>query len=210
MTHHGITPEDLRPPRHLPRGWKTHTFTRSWTVDAPREQLWGWLNDRRTFERQLWPWRVEFIDGSGVDGGSGFSPGVLNAHHGPFLNFSGILTEIDPGPDGRGRYRDLQYFYGAFFLGLRFVRPTRLQFWVSDHPNQPDATTLRVQIDAHVRPAMTGLWTLGQQLFWPAFPRSAARGSRRRAARQPGRGSSPSSPAASDATADRSGTGPSV
>lgn len=58
---------------------------------------------------------------------AGFSEGVLNAHHGPLLNFPGVLTEIQD-----EKYRDLHYYYGSYALSLRWIRPTRLQFWVED------------------------------------------------------------------------------
>ena len=41
----------------------------------PLDRVWAWLNDPATLvEGQLWPYRVEFVDG-------GFEPGVLNVHH---------------------------------------------------------------------------------------------------------------------------------
>jgi hypothetical protein len=161
-----------------PRGWKQHAFERRWAVKAPRRAVWSWLNDPSTFTRQIWPFRVEFLEGSGVDGASGFAPGVLNAHHGPLLNACGVITEIDEGADGDGRYRDLQYYYGSFVIGMRFVRPTRLQFWVED---DAEGAAVRVRIESDVARWFAPMWSLINGFFWLSFPQWMRSGARKRA-----------------------------
>ncbi len=168
------------PPHFAP-----HAFEATWTIDAPRSAVWAWLNDPATFTQQVWPYRVEFVPGSGDGGASGFAPGVLNVHHGPFLHVPGTLGEIDDGPDGAGRYRDLHYHYGAFVLTMRWIRPTRLQFWIAEtDAGTPDACTLRVRLDSVVRPWIVRPWTVAQRVFWSTFPRSARRGARSHIRRQ--------------------------
>ncbi|MEQ8769212.1 MAG: hypothetical protein RIB60_01745 [Phycisphaerales bacterium] len=125
----------------------------------------------------MWPYRVEFVDGTGIDGGGGFEPGVLNIHHGPFLHCAGVISEVDDGPDGLGAFRDLQYFYGAFILSPRLIRPRRLRFWVEDSGDR--ACALRLQIDCDVKPWVHRLWTRAQTVFWGSFMRSAERHVRR-------------------------------
>lgn len=165
----------------MPPGWAVHVFERRWAVDAPRWAVWAWLNDPKTFTQQIWPFRVEFLPGSGVDGGSGFAPGVLNAHHGPFLNASGVIAEVDLGDDGDGRYRDLRYFYGSFVIGMRFVRPVRLEFWVEDElEDGGDGAAVRVRIESYVARWFAGPWSVINRLFWLSFPGWMRPGARKR------------------------------
>ena len=173
-------PAALSPRQGAPRGFVPHAFERTSRIEAPREHVWAWLNTPETFTRQIWPYRVEFVDGSGISGGGGFEPGVLNIHHGPLLNCPGVITEVDSGADGRGAFRDLQYYYGAFIISPRLIRPRRLRFWVEDAPDGGCALRLRVECD--VRRWIRSVWTTAQRPFWASFYRWAARGSRRRSA----------------------------
>jgi hypothetical protein len=178
----------LTPHRVAPRGWAAHTHERAWTIDHPREAVWAWLNDPGTFTRHQPPgYRVEFVEGSGVDGGTGFEPGVLNIHHGPLLHAPGVITLMDPGPDGRGRRRDLEYFYGAFVISPRLARPATLVFELDDAGE--GRTTLRVRLESHVRPWFRGVWSLGLRSFWRFFGWTVGRGVR---ARERRRGATPS------------------
>ena len=147
-------------PQGAPSGFVTHRHEAGFTVPHGVEPVWAWLNDPATFtDSQVPPWRVEFLDTP--DGRSGFEEGVLNVHHGPLMNFAGVLTEIDP-----GRYRDLQYFYGSYAVSLRLIRPTRLQFWVEP----ADAgTAVSLQVDSLVRSWVVGPWSLVQRVFWRRF-----------------------------------------
>lgn len=145
------------PPRFV-----ADTFVHEFTVDHPRDAVWAWLVDPATFvDGQVWPYRVEFVDPeTGQD--AGFRSGVLTNHHGPGLNVCGVLGEI------RERaYRDLRYTYGAYALSPRVARPTRLQFWLTDAP--AGGTTVRLQVDAHVRARLRRPWRAGNRWFWRRF-----------------------------------------
>jgi len=83
MRNSEIGPEGFPVPNGAPAGFVEHAYRRSFVALFPTARVWGWLNDPATFvEGQVWPFRVEFVDG-------GFEPGVLNVHHGPFLNVAG-------------------------------------------------------------------------------------------------------------------------
>lgn len=159
MVHHEAPPE-----------MEAHSHRRSWTIAHPRQAVWAWLNDPATFvEGQIWPWRVEFVDG-------GFEPGVLNTHHGPLINLAGVIGEVR-----EHEYRDLQYHYGSYALSFRWIRPTRLQFWL-DAP-QADRTELTMQLDSFVKPWIASWWERGQGAFWSRFPTWAGREIAQRQAR---------------------------
>ena len=152
---------------HVPQGappkFIEHTHAFEFVHAAPRERVWAWLNDPGTFTRQVWPYRVEFVNG-------GFEEGALNAHHGPFLNVSGMMTEVDDGPDGKGRRRELRYCYGSNVISLRFIRPTALIFEVEDAEiDGKPATRIKGRLDSLVTPWMRGPWSLIQKTFWPSF-----------------------------------------
>ena len=98
----------------------------------------------------------------------GFEVGGLNLHHGPLMCFAGMLTEIR-----EGEYRELCYFYGSYVLSLRWIRPTRLEFWVDDA--EGSSTRVRLRVESHVRPGLAGLWTRAQRIFWARFPSWMAR-----------------------------------
>lgn len=149
-------------PGGAPPGFVEHVCEKEFVIRSSVAEVWGWLNDPATFtEGQVWPFRVEFV-------GGGFEPGVLNVHHGPFMNFAGVIGEV------RDReYRDLKYFYGSYAISPRFARPSRLQFWVrevevSDGGN---GTEVRLRVDSLVRRRFYGLWDAGQDIFWRRFPR---------------------------------------
>ena len=171
------TLDDARP--LAPASFKPHAFTKSTTVKQPIEAVWAWLNDPATFTAQIPPYRVEFVEGSGFGGTSGFAPGVRNVHHGPLLCVAGEIGEVRA-----PHYRDLRYDYGSHVISMRLVRPTRLQFWLEE--GEPGRTTIRVQLDALVKPWFRGLWSTGQGLFWKSFHMWARRGSRKHARRLQG------------------------
>lgn len=150
-------------PSGAPAGFVRHSYRKSFETPYAVERVWGWLNDPATFtEGQVWPFRVEFVDG-------GFEPGVLNVHHGPFINFAGVIGEMRSPDDGRVAYRDLKYFYGSYALSPRLARPTRLQFWVE--PGARAETRVTLRLDALVRGPFAGVWELSQRAFWSRFPR---------------------------------------
>ncbi len=158
-----IGPEDFSVPVGAPPEFTSHTYRRSFVTPFPAGQVWSWLNDPATFtEGQVWPFRVEFVDG-------GFEPGVLNVHHGPLLNVAGVIGEVrDPRPGVTG-YRDLKYFYGSYTISPRLVRPTRLQFWAEETISAGTLVTL--QLDSLVRRPFVRLWDVSQGIFWARFPR---------------------------------------
>ena len=157
----GVTPV----PSGAPDGFVEHQYQKTFFVGRPVDRVWAWLNDPATFvEGQVWPYRVEFVDG-------GFEPGVLNVHHGPFLNAAGAIGEVrGPGerPADRPAYRDLKYFYGSYVLSPRLARPTRLQFWAE---GAAGGTVVTLRLDAFVRGRFVGIWDFGQRAFWSRFPR---------------------------------------
>ncbi|MEO0855234.1 MAG: hypothetical protein AAFY55_00095 [Bacteroidota bacterium] len=154
-------------PHAAPLGFRVHTYRHAWTVPHDRAAVWAWLNDPATFtDGQVPPYRVEFV--SPYKGGPmGFSPGVLNVHHGPGILFAGVLGAITPPVPGRTAYRDLRYFYGSYALSLRLVRPTRLQFWADDAA--PGSTQVMLQLDAFVARWFNPAWSLAQRAFWAGF-----------------------------------------
>lgn len=153
---------DIQVPAGAPEGFVTHVYRRTFQVPYRQQRVWNWLNDPATFvEGQIWPFKVEFVDG-------GFEPGVLNVHHGPLLNFAGAIGEVR-GPEGESPgYRDLKYFYGSYAISPRLIRPTRLQFWVE---GSGGGTSLTLQVDSLVRQRFTRLWDISQRIFWQRFPR---------------------------------------
>ena len=161
MTHSTGQAGGIQVPVGAPEGFVEHAFQRTFSVNQPIDRVWAWLNDPATFvEGQVWPFRVEFVDG-------GFEPGVLNAHHGPFLNVAGAIGEVC-GPGEGPAYRDLKYFYGSYAISPRLARPTRLQFWAEERGG---GTTVTLRLDALVRRPFVRVWDLGQRTFWSRFPR---------------------------------------
>jgi hypothetical protein len=157
---------NIQVPNGAPSGFVPHAINREFVTAYPIERVWNWLNDPTTFvEGQVWPYRVEFVDG-------GFEPGVLNVHHGPFLNVAGAIGEVrgpnEAGADGSA-YRDLPYFYGSYALTPRLVRPTRLQFWAERTAG--GGTRVRLRLDSLVRRTFVKPWELSQRIFWGRFPR---------------------------------------
>ena len=153
--------EDLLVPKGAPPGFMTHVHRHAFSMPHPGARVWGWLNDPATFtEGQVWPYRVEFVNG-------GFQPGVLNAHQGPFLNLPGVIGEVR-GFERGVAYRDLQYFYGSYAISPRVVRPTRLQFWAEESAG---GTLVTLQLDSLVRRPFGRAWCLSLRVFWSRFPR---------------------------------------
>jgi hypothetical protein len=151
----------LQVPAGAPPGFVEHVHRYEFSTPRPPGRVWGWLNDPATFtEGQIWPFRVEFVDG-------GFEPGVLNVHHGPFLNLAGAIGEVR-GFERGVAYRDLKYFYGSYAVSPRLVRPTRLQFWAEESAG---GTQVTLQVDSLVRRRLGGVWSLAQRVFWSRFPR---------------------------------------
>lgn len=147
--------------QHLPTGLQPHVFERTFRIARPRSQVWQLLNDPSTFTRgQLFPFRVEFVEKNGSAGG--FLPGTQTVHHGPALNCAGLITEVRA-PE----YRDLQYYYGSYIFTLRWIRPTRLEFFFEEIAG--GGTHVRLRVSCYVRRWMAAPWTGMQAVFWSQF-----------------------------------------
>ena len=143
-----------------------HYYERSFQVEADVDSVWRWLNTTRTFtDSQIPPYKVEFLAEDG--GESNFRMGVLCNHHGPFINFPGIIGELKA-PE----YRDLQYCYGSYAISFRIIRPTRLEFWLEE---KDGGTLLTMGLSSYVRKGLHQAWTLAQKLFWTTFDWSIKR-----------------------------------
>jgi hypothetical protein len=153
----------LQVPAGVPRGFQEHSYLKSFGMPHPISRVWAWLNDPATFtEGQVWPYRVEFVDG-------GFEPGVLNVHHGPLVLFAGAIGEVRSPEQGNGvGFRDLRYFYGSYAISPRLARPTRLRFWAEERNG---ITFVSIRLDSFVREGFAGPWTCAQRIFWSRFPR---------------------------------------
>lgn len=150
-------------PHGAPEGFTGHSYRKTFETSYDVETVWRWLNDPATFTGgQIWPFRVEFVNG-------GFEPGILNVHHGPFINFAGVIGEVRGPGEEAAAYRDLKYFYGSYALSPRLARPTRLQFWAE--PVSGVGTRVTLQLDSLVREPFIRPWQLAQKAFWSRFPR---------------------------------------
>ena len=146
-----------------PQSFRLHQFRKTYKVFHSHEAIWDWLNDTKTFTQgQTWPYRVEFVAPEQNEKAT-FETGVFTTHHGPLMNFAGILAAIDA-----PHYRDLRYLYGSYFLTLRWLRPTRLQFWLEDKQDHVEVT---VQLDTFVKTWLFDLWTRTMNIFWGRFGR---------------------------------------
>lgn len=151
---------DLMQP--LPPNFKSHSYEFTIEIDAESTYVWMWLNNPDTFTKtQIWPFRVEFYSPNPSSIPNGFNEGVLTNHRGPFINFAGKLTRIEPD------YRDLQYFYGSYAITFRWIRPYRLEFWTEEKENK---TILKCKISSYVKPGFIyQCWDGAQKIFWSRF-----------------------------------------
>ncbi len=150
-----------------PPGFKEHVYTFSFEVPSTEEKVWKWLNDMGTFtDNQIWPYRVEFYSPDEEKIPNGFHEGVLTNHHGPFINFAGVLTKI------QSNYRELQYNYGTYAISFRWVRPFKLEFSTNEVDGK---TTITGTLSSWVKPGFYSLWHSGQSWFWGSFKRWATR-----------------------------------
>ena len=166
-------------PQVKPPGFKAHVHEHVVEVNHPWTVAWGWLHDPETFIKgQPWPYRVEFLDTPLPDGtiARGFDVGTRNAHHGPFMNFCGVISRVSVEADRAER--DLDYDYGAYALAFRLIRPTLLR--ISVDALGPDRCRVTVRVESFVRGWIAGLWTLAQRCFWPFFSAALRWSCRRR------------------------------
>ncbi len=158
-----------------PRGFELHAIEREYDLPADAAVAWEWLEDPATFTRgQIWPYRVEFTpDREG--GATDFRVGGLSDHHGPGLSAAGQLTEIR-----EGQYRELVYFYGSYVGSFRWIRPSRLEFWVDKAG--PHAR-VRMRFESFVRTPLLRVWAWGLERFWVRFGHWMSESVQRRARR---------------------------
>ena len=146
-----------------PPGFKVHAYSFDVKVKAQEKSVWSWLNDPKTFtDTQVWPYRVEFYSPNPESIPNGFTENVLTNHTGPFVNFAGVLTKIEPS------YRDLQYYYGSYAISFRLVRPFRLEFATT---NDGKETTITCTISSYVKPSFYRIWNFLNRQFWKSFKR---------------------------------------
>jgi hypothetical protein len=142
-----------------PEGFVEHTYERTYHLDHNPNKVWDILLQQSTFSKtQIWPFRVEFESKEKY-----MKEGMDNVHHGPFMLFSGVVTSVSP-----PRYRDLHYYTGSYFGSLRWVRPARLEFDLSE---ESGSTRLVLRLSAYVKPWIKGLWNNMLGLFWSNFGR---------------------------------------
>ena len=139
-----------------PRNFQVHVYERQFAIKdkQKREKVWNSLQRRETFvQGQIPPYRVEF-DSSSQFGN--FETGELNIHHGPLLSVHGAIGEVSE------NYRDLNYFYGSYVLSFRLIRPTRLEFFLTEEG-------LNLKIHCYIKPWFLPFWRLGNDFFWKFF-----------------------------------------
>ena len=145
---------------------KTHSFKKSFNIQAPIKACWDYLNNMDTFRNgQIFPYRVEFIHFSKSPS---FEPGIWTNHHGPLLSVCGQIGQMTP-----PSYRDLNYTYGSYVISFRYIRPVRLQLFFSSKTESK--TQIDVQLDAYIVPWLIPIWEGIQRLFWTGFGWSISR-----------------------------------
>ena len=146
-----------------PPGFNIHSYSFEVSVTASEQSVWKWLNDTKTFtDTQVWPYRVEFYSPDPESIPNGFHEGVVTNHTGPFVNFAGVLTSIQP------QYRDLQYYYGSYAISFRLVRPFRLEFSTRLDGEQ---VIITCTISSYVKPGFYKTWDSLNRQFWKRFKR---------------------------------------
>ncbi len=146
-----------------PERFQDHQFNLSFEINQPREKIWSWLNRMETFtDTQIPPYKVEFYSPDPKTIPNGFHEGVLNIHHGPFINFAGVMGKVE-----ENTYRDLQYFHGSYAFSLRWIRPYRLEFWLEDGDNA--TSRVKMRLSSWVKPWIAKLWHSMQKRFWGRF-----------------------------------------
>lgn len=146
------------PPKML-----NHQHEFDFVVPSSKDIVWKWLNTPETFTKgQIPPFKVEFYSPDPKTIPNGFHEGVLNAHHGPLMNFSGVLGEIK-----EMEYRDLQYFYGSYAISMRWIRPYRLEFWLKEIDQ--NNTEIKCRLSSYTAKWISSIWTKSQSLFWASF-----------------------------------------
>ena len=148
--------------QHVQDRFDEHKFEHIFCIPRPRTEVWNLLTDPKTFMTgQLFPYRVEFVDASGSKG-AGFQSGTQTLHHGPMINFAGVIGDVRD-----QEYRDLQYYYGSYIFSLRLLRPTRLEFCFA--APTPSSTLVTLRVSSLIRRPFGPLWSAIQIVFWSQF-----------------------------------------
>ena len=139
-----------------------HSFKKKVMVKKSIDRCWEFLNRMDTFtDGQVFPYRVEFVSENENEEPS-FTTGTWTNHHGPLLNICGQIGEMKA-----PTYRDLNYSYGSYVLTFRWIRPVRLQIFLSSIEDQK--TDITIQLDCYVAPFLKGFWSMAQTFFWSGF-----------------------------------------
>lgn len=156
---------DLRD-QPLPDCFKQNIYEISFTLPVTQKVAFEWLLKKKTFSRgHLPPYKVEFVPD---DKEALFMKvGDYTNHHGPFLQFAGVLTKIT------SNYRRLDYMYGSHAISARMFRPLCLELWVKDMPgtvtSKKPKCVVKLRLTTGVCKNASGLWTLMMKIFWPQF-----------------------------------------
>ena len=150
---------------HAPRDFQSHLFEMIYELQCPPSDVWTWISKQHSFE-EMRPFlcHLEF-------NGPGIKPGVLHLHQGPFYLLAGTIGKMKT-----SAYRDLHYFYGSHILGIKWIRPVRMQCWVAESPK---GSTLKVHFESQVRSVIKGPFNFFQKCFWKYFGWNMRRSLRR-------------------------------
>ena len=142
----------------LAPGFAVHQYSKEYIIPAEQDHVWAVLMQQSTFrDTQLWPYKVEFA----TEEDGEMTVGMENVHHGPLMLFTGEITKVDA-----PNYRELQYYLGSYFLSMRLVRPTRLEFHLM--PGE-GGTRVRLTLSSQVKPYFAGIWSAMLKIFWGRF-----------------------------------------
>lgn len=145
----------------FPKNFKSHTAEQTFTVAAPQNDVFTWLLKKSTFTSgQLPPYKVEFL--SDNDDSPYMSVGDKTNHHGPGIQFAGVMTSI-VAPS----YRKLNYNYGSYALSFRWARPSSLEIYTDDVNGTHTKVTIKLVTHTHY--IMYPVWSLMMRFFWQQF-----------------------------------------
>lgn len=143
-----------------PKSFVRDAFEIEFTVNALCTDVHEWLMRKDTFSSgQLPPYKVEFLQNTLSEY---MLLGDKTNHHGPFIQFAGEITKVDP-----GQYRRLDYYYGSYALSFRWARPVCLEITTTPTENKSTLVKLGLQTDVHW--FFAPIWKLMMLLFWNQF-----------------------------------------
>lgn len=149
-------------PQFLPPHFVADEFETSFTLNQTQVQVFHFFCNTKTFTNlQIPPYRVEFVS-CHPDKKNVFETGVQTIHHGPLMNFAGVIGEIRS-----PYYRDLQYYYGSYAISLYLARPVRLEIWFDKISDKK--TKVKIKVTWHIRKSFRWFWRLFQKIFFLQF-----------------------------------------